>query len=146
MALISKFTRRKAQSEMRKNKNGNGIQWVAALLPLCVAVSIPLTANAQTQTEMNITAGKAYDRADKTMTVAYKKLMTVLTAKQKKQLKAAQVAWIKFRDAETVMLSGQVEGGSVYPLVFNTNLKEITERRTKELKDAYSAFTDKGRD
>ena len=126
--------------------NKTSIKGFALFLILGFAASIPLTANALTQTEMNITAGKAYDRADKTMTAAYKKLMTVLTAKQKKQLKAAQVAWIKFRDAETVMLSGQVEGGSIYPLVFNTNLKEITERRTKELKDAYSVFTDKGRD
>ena len=100
MALIRKFTGRKAQSEMRKNKNGNGIRWVAALLPLCVAVSMPLTANAQTNAEMTEAAGKRYVKADKAMNAIYKKLMGKLDAKQKAKLKASQIAWLKFRDAD----------------------------------------------
>ena len=144
MALTGKFTGRKAQSKMRKNKNWNGIRWVAALLPLCVAASIPLIANAQTQMEMNITAGKNFDKADKTMIAAYKKLMSKLDAKGKARLKKAQIAWIKFRDAEAEFRSSQSEGGSMHPMEESDCLTEITNQRTKELNAAYKDFTTEG--
>ncbi len=143
MALIRKFTGRKAQSEMRKNKNGNGIRWVAALLPLCVAASIPLTANTQTNAEMTEAAGKQYAKADKAMNAAYKKLMGKLDAKQKAKLKAAQIAWLKFRDADASFrsLASNDEISSGYPLEYATRLQEITEQRTKELNAAYKDFS-----
>ena len=124
--------------------NKTSIKPFALCLILGFAASVPLTANAQTQMEMNITAGKAYDKADRTMTAAYKKLMSKLDAKGKARLKKAQLAWIKFRDAEAGLLSSKVEGGSVYPMVYAEHLTEITTQRTKELNAAYQLFTTEG--
>ena len=120
------------------------IKRFALFLILLLAASLPLMANAQTQAEMNVTAGKQYDRADKTMTAAYKRLMSKLDAKGKARLKKAQIAWIKFRDAEADLLSSKVEGGSIYPMVYAEHLTEITTQRTKELNAAYKLFTTEG--
>ena len=129
---------------MQRLTNQTTIKGFALFLILGFAASLPLTANAQTQTEMNITAGKTYDKADKTMTVAYKKLMGKLDAKGKARLKKAQIAWIKFRDAEAEFRSSESEGGSMHPMVESDCLTEITNQRTKELNAAYKVFTTEG--
>ena len=129
---------------MQRMTNQTTIKRFALFLILGFAVSAPLTANAQTQMEMNITAGKNFDKADKTMTVAYKKLMSKLDVKGKARLKKAQIAWIKFRDAEAELLASKVEGGSIYPMIYSEHLTIITNQRTKELNYAYTLFTTDG--
>ena len=119
---------------------------------LCLAMLIIGTAgvilspvlHAQTQAEMNVKAGSEYKQADATMTAAYKKLMAKLNKKEKARLKKAQIAWLKFRDAEAALLSSKVDGGSIYPMVYATHLKELTTQRTKQLSDAFTLFTTEG--
>lgn len=117
----------------------------ALLLLVGLAASLPRVATPQTQTEMNIAAGKEYARADKAMNVAYQKLRAKLDAKGQARLKKAQLAWIQFRDAETEFLASKEEGGSIYPMIYANHKTEITQQRTKELKAAYTLFTTEGR-
>ena len=99
---------------------------------------------AQTQGQMNQTAERNADKADAAMNVAYKKLMAVLDPAQKKQLVKAQRAWLAFRDAEATLLSSKVEGGSIYPMMYSTHIREITQKRTRELTESRYFFMTEG--
>ena len=109
-----------------------------------VALTVP--ANAQTTAEMNERANRDYDKADKAMNSAYKKLLGRLNKKAKARLKKAQIAWLKFQDAEADFLDCEIEDGegTIQGVIHPSNLQEITEKRTRELNAAYKNFTTEG--
>lgn len=94
-----------------------------------------------TQMEMNRCAKDDYVAADKKLNATWKALL----AKEKdnkayiKSLRAAQRAWIKFRDKEIEAMFAcegdkiRVCWGSMYPLLYHSEMTEITEARTKRL-------------
>lgn len=93
------------------------------------------------QAEMNQCAADDYAAADKKLNTTWKKLMAQFkddkTATAK--LKAAQKAWIAFRDAEIAAQFACDEGdvrvcwGSMYPMLVNGELQAMTETRTERL-------------
>ena len=56
----------------------------------------------------------------------------------KSKIKAAEIAWLKYRDAEMEAIypgtDKQYDYGSVYPMCHSMELTAITEHRTQELK------------
>lgn len=103
-----------------------------------------LKSEGQSQAELNDAAGRDYKKTDQEMNAAYKKLMNVLDRDQKADLKTAQVAWLKFRDAEGEFLSSKAKGGTIHPMIHAAHLAHITQERTRELKSAYKLFTTDG--
>ncbi len=91
-------------------------------------------ANAQTQAEMNICAGKEYKTADANLNRVYQQLVAMLGADEKVQLKDAQTAWIKFRDLHCEFVGDQYKGGSIRPMIYGLCLADVTRNRTTELK------------
>jgi uncharacterized protein YecT (DUF1311 family) len=91
--------------------------------------------NAQTQGEMNQCAGNAYKAADGELNQLYRKLVAMLDAEGKIQLKAAQTAWLKYRDAHCEFVADQYKGGSMRPMIHAFCLADVTKDRTTELKD-----------
>lgn len=93
------------------------------------------------QAEMNQCVADDYAAADKKLNTTWKKLMAQFkddkTATAK--LKAAQKAWIAFRDAEIAAQFACDEGdvqvcwGSMYPMLVNGELQAMTETRTERL-------------
>jgi uncharacterized protein YecT (DUF1311 family) len=93
------------------------------------------------QMEMNQCAADDYAAADKKLNATWKKLMAKFegdkTATAK--LKAAQKAWIAFRDAEIAAQFACDDGdvrvcwGSMYPMLVNGELQAMTETRTERL-------------
>lgn len=86
-----------------------------------------------TQMEMNACAAKGRETADAELNRLYKIQMSYLTSPEKKeQLKKAQIAWVKYRDAvcEYEVTS---QGGSMYPMALNGCLKNQTNKRNIEL-------------
>ena len=57
------------------------------------------------------------------------------TAEQKQQLKAVQLAWIKFKDLSCSFQASSVDGGSLYSAVVSACLVEMTKRRNQELEE-----------
>lgn len=112
------------------------------LLPLALGAlsSVPLTAHAQTQAEMNQGACAQYKKADQALNATYARVFKdyakdpLFLAK----LKQAQRAWIAFRDAHLAArfpkADKQTEYGSAYPTCRCGVLTELTEQREKELK------------
>jgi uncharacterized protein YecT (DUF1311 family) len=91
-------------------------------------------ADPQTQAAINACAGQEYKEADAALNTVYRQLMEKVEAKQKAQLKAAQVAWVKFRDAHCAFATALYEGGSMAPTISYGCLTAMTKSRTEELK------------
>lgn len=90
--------------------------------------------NAQSQLEMNQCAGNAYKAADGELNQVYRKLVAMLDAEDKVQLKVVQTAWLKYRDAHCEFVGDQYKGGSIRPMIHAFCLAEVTRNRTTELK------------
>lgn len=92
-------------------------------------------ANAQSQAEMNICAGKEYKEADVLLNQVYRQLVAKLDDEEKSQLKEAQTAWLKYRDSNCEFVADQYKGGSIRPTIHGLCLAEMTRNRTTELRN-----------
>lgn len=94
---------------------------------------------AQTQSQMTADACSAYKKADLSLNDTYKKVLAGYANENVflQKFKAAQRAWIAFRDAQLEALypaaDKQAEYGSMYSTCRCAALQELTEQRTKEL-------------
>lgn len=86
---------------------------------------------AETQTEMNLCAGAAFDAADAELNALYKQISARLKsdAATTRLLVATQRAWIAFRDAECDFAASSVAGGSIAPMIRAECLTSLTEAR-----------------
>jgi len=91
---------------------------------------------AQTQAEINICAALKADEADEQLNQVYRQLRAKIKgSSQERRLINAQLAWIKFRDADCDYAKGRYEGGSIVPTIYASCLSRLTEQRTRELAD-----------
>ena len=91
-------------------------------------------ADAQSQSEMNICWGNEYKAADARLNKEYKQFAAKLDDAEKAQLKEAQLAWLKYRDANCQFVSDRYKGGSIRPMIAAICLADVTNNRTTELK------------
>jgi uncharacterized protein YecT (DUF1311 family) len=112
-----------------------------AIAVAAIAFSGSPAARAQTQTEINMQEGQAASKADRDMNAAYKKLLSVLTAEQKADLRRSQRAWLVYRAGEADLSASVGKGGTIYPALYASKIAELTENRTRELKRDYKMFT-----
>ena len=89
---------------------------------------------AVTQFDMNRCADKDYQAADKVLNEIYKKALAAQEGDDEK-LKAAQRAWIVFRDAECDFRTESDEGGSIQPMDRALCMAALTKERAKQLRD-----------
>ena len=99
---------------------------------------------AQTQTELNDCAGNDLVKADKDLNITYQRILKKYAkdALFVKRLKEAQRAWLAFRDAQIQMkfptssaAESTVQYGTVYPMCSASYKAELTEQRTKQLRE-----------
>lgn len=86
---------------------------------------------ATAQVEMDACAVKAFKASDAELNKLYRQIEHRLSDSDaaRKQLVAAQRAWVAFRDAECAFASSAVEGGSVYPMISTMCLDDLTRKR-----------------
>ncbi|MCJ2071888.1 lysozyme inhibitor LprI family protein [Methylobacterium sp. J-030] len=106
---------------------------LAAFLLAAAPASAAAPCAGSTQMDLNACAAAAYDRADAAMNAAYGKLMKQIGPKAKDGLRAAQKAWLPFRDASCTLEATGAEGGSMQPQVRANCLARVTAARTKML-------------
>ena len=87
------------------------------------------------QHELNRCAAAARDKADAELNKVYRELMKDMGATERTKLRAAQLAWIKFRDAQCDYESVGNKGGSIYPMVVSFCLARVTGTRVKQLQE-----------
>ena len=91
-------------------------------------------ADAQSQAEMNMCWGKEYKAADAKMNKTYQDFMSKLDESEKMQLKNAQLAWLKYRDANCDFVADLYKGGTMRPMIAAICLADVTNARVNELK------------
>jgi uncharacterized protein YecT (DUF1311 family) len=92
--------------------------------------------NAQTTVEMGDCAGKEYEAADAELNKVYQQLMSKLDDDgHRTALKEAQLAWIKFRDANCEFESYPNRRGTIHPIVNVGCRTGMTAQRTRELQE-----------
>ena len=89
--------------------------------------------DAQTQADMNICWGNEYKSADARLNQVYRQFMARLDDEEKAQLKTAQTAWLKYRDANCDFVGDQYKGGTIRPMIAAICLADVTTNRAKEL-------------
>ena len=90
---------------------------------------------ANTQFDLNQCAARARDKADAELNKVYRELLKDTGAAERAKLRAAQLAWIKFRDAHCDYESVGNKGGSIYPMVFSFCLAKVTAGRVEQLRE-----------
>ena len=90
-------------------------------------------AAAQTQADMTICWGNQYKAADAKLNQVYRQFTAKLDDEEKIQLKTAQTAWLKYRDANCEFVADQYKGGTMRPMIAAICLADVTDNRTKEL-------------
>jgi uncharacterized protein YecT (DUF1311 family) len=94
----------------------------------------------QSQTALNAKAADNYRQSDKALNYVYQSVLkkNAKDAAFVKSIKTSQKAWIAFRDAEMMAKFPHKDEamyyGSMFGLEWNSALKELTDKRTKELK------------
>ena len=91
--------------------------------------------NAPSQYEANECAHKEYVAADAELNRVYNQLASKLEdQEQRAQLKAAELAWIKYRDANCEFEGLFYKGGTMRPMIESFCKAGMTKARTAELR------------
>ncbi|MCA1616454.1 MAG: lysozyme inhibitor LprI family protein [Acidobacteria bacterium] len=91
--------------------------------------------DAMTQPDMNRCTALEFQKADAALNKIYRRLMKDAGAAEKAKLRAAQLAWIKFRDAHCEYESFGNKGGSIYPMVYSFCLADVTGKRAEQFEE-----------
>jgi uncharacterized protein YecT (DUF1311 family) len=83
---------------------------------------------------------KEYNEADHNLNRAYQRLAAALEPDPRAKLKAAELAWLRYRDAEGAFRASEFKGAKLEPTARLGYLEHLTRGRTKELVDAYKQF------
>jgi uncharacterized protein YecT (DUF1311 family) len=85
------------------------------------------------QGQLNQCAAADFQAADATLNVLYRRMMAKYDAANQALLKAAEVKWIAFRDAECDYETNLSVGGSIHPMVYDQCRAAKTKARVQEL-------------
>lgn len=125
-------------------------------IAILFALSLPATAqevnctNPVTQLDMNICEYDAWMAADAVLNGVYADAVAVVRARdadyplegasEEDRLRAAQRAWVAFRDANCDAAGYQMRGGSAEPLLINGCLRMMTQARIGELQSVLAEY------
>jgi uncharacterized protein YecT (DUF1311 family) len=114
------------------------VTWTAALV-VALAFNTSIGASGQSQTEMNMEAGRKYEKTDAELNRIYQRIMHDYAGDKVfiQKMKIAQRAWIAFRDAHLDSISHDSEQslGSATPMCQSMILEELTRDRIKSLRE-----------
>jgi uncharacterized protein YecT (DUF1311 family) len=99
-------------------------------------------ANPQTQAAINACAAEQYREVDAQLNTVYRALMDRLSNERKPQLKAVQLAWIKFRESHCKFVADPYAGGSLQPTVYSGCMTETAQARSHQLRQALKDLAD----
>ena len=87
-----------------------------------------------TQGEMNRCMADQYRELDRQLNAVYSSYRARLDPQQRGDLKAAQEAWVRFRDVDCAFEASGSVGGSVHPFVEAACLAAKTKARLEDLR------------
>jgi len=112
--------------------------WILSIVAFTLPVAAAKTeqcSNLTDQTTMNNCAATEFLSSDEHLNSTYTQIISRLQGQEniKQSLKVSQLAWIKFRDAECIFSTSQVEGGSAHPMLLSMCKSRLTIDRIKQL-------------
>ena len=94
--------------------------------------------NAETQDVMNACFALEFENANQEMNSTLKATLKQLDTKDQASARAAQRAWLQYRELHCQAVGAiHVGGGSLEPTEVNACKADLTKARTKEVKDSY---------
>ena len=90
-----------------------------------------------TQLEMNQSSYEDFEKAELAMEQALRRLQSILDGASLSELEASQSAWKIYRDKQVAFASGFYRGGSIGPLIRNSEAAALTNARAKDLVAVY---------
>jgi uncharacterized protein YecT (DUF1311 family) len=119
------------------------LAFALCLFPLAATAQAIDCSTETTQLEMNICTLQEYKAADADLNAVYADVIATLQtadaeyptegASEESRLRAAQRAWVAFRDLNCDVAGYQMRGGSAEPLLINSCLRAMTEARITDL-------------
>ena len=106
------------------------------LVLICVAPAMAVDCeHADSTAEMSECGGIEFTKADKELNEVYGKLMKMLDTEGQRRLKAAQRAWLSFRDADADFRADVHRGGTWEPITATAARTDLTRQRVNALKE-----------
>jgi uncharacterized protein YecT (DUF1311 family) len=103
---------------------------------LLLTLILPLAqVHAQSQAEMNREAAAAFQKADAQLNKVYAQVVAKLDEEGQAKLKAAQRAWIAFRDAQAELEADAMRDGTGATALRSEASAALTVKRTESLKE-----------
>jgi len=118
---------------VRRRQRLAAIALVASLWQAAASAGDFICEAATTSAEMRACANQRYREADAALNAIYQRLTAQLPARRRERLRAAQQAWIAFRDRNASFIASAVEQGTQYPILEVSALAHMTEQRAEEL-------------
>ncbi len=87
------------------------------------------------QTSMSVCASRRFQATDARMNVTYRALLARVSAPGKTKLRAAQRAWLAYRDSQCAFETAATLGASIHPMVVSGCLEALTLAQGKRLGD-----------
>jgi len=91
--------------------------------------------NSVSSYDMRVCTGNELEYQDGLLNRYYKQAMRRLSREEKRKLRDAQRAWIKYRDAKCETAGREMRGGTGELLLINECILDTTKVRAKELRD-----------
>lgn len=88
----------------------------------------------KTQAAMNQLAIDEFNQAEAEMNKIYEQVLNVLSIGRKWQLEEVQNQWVDFRQKQVSFLAKNFQGGSIFPLIYYSEMNSLTNQRINELK------------
>jgi uncharacterized protein YecT (DUF1311 family) len=93
----------------------------------------------QDQTSMNICADQDRAAADRALNAAYAALLARTDKANVPKLRAAERAWVAYRDAECGFETAGSVGGTIHPLEYSGCVEVLTKAQTARLQQVLTA-------
>ena len=90
-----------------------------------------------TQAELNESSYEDFEVAELEMQQALRRLQSILDSESLAELGASQATWKEYRDKQVSFAGGFYRGGSIVPLIRNSEAAALTNARVKDLKAVY---------
>ena len=90
-----------------------------------------------TQFQLNQSSYEEFEAAELAMQQAFRRLKSFLEGESLKELDASQAAWKEYRDKQVSLAGGFYLGGSIAPLICNTEAAALTNARARDLASLY---------
>lgn len=107
--------------------------YMAAVKEQSDSIKTSLEQDALSQSEMNVKSQELYELWDKTLNYLWDELKNSMPEAEFVKLLDEQIIWITDKENATKAAGKEFEGGSIYPLIVNSEAAAITEERVYEL-------------